>query len=409
MTTDAEIDTTPAWSEDGSYVVWSSRRSGARQRLFVANADGTGQSLLSPDPGGQLMAPRWQPTVRKSAGSATTGTTPQDVAIGDLDADGKGDLVVANRGTTTVSVFKGDGAGGMTPFATPTVTTAAGPYNADLFDLNADGKLDLIVTHISASTVRTYLGNGNGTFTFKASVNTGSSPTNPAFADLNGDGKLDMATADASTISVLLGVGDGTFSPATTYATSTAVWSVAAGDFNADGRLDLATTALGTDRIILFTQGVTGTFSQFATQPVTGNAPLGLAVADVDVDGKPDLLVGNSLDNTFSYLRGLGATTFATHVTFLVGGLPEDLISADFNADGRADVATANGGSDAASVILNDGAGGFLGQRLLSTAGVATGVNGLGAGRLNANAILDLAVVSKTSNKVLTFLDPGAP
>jgi Tol biopolymer transport system component len=408
ITTDAASDTTPSWSEDGSYLIWSSSRSGARQRLFVANADASGQSVLSPDPGGALLDPRWRPTTRTSTSSAATAAGPKDVAIGDLDGDGKGDVAVANFDAGTVSLYKGDGAGALTPFAVPTITSAAGTYNVDLFDLNGDGKLDLITTNENANSVRTYLGAGNGTFTFKASATTNSQPTNPLFADINADGKLDIVTADAGALSVLKGVGDGTFSSRVNVA-APVVYTVAAGDFNADGRLDLAATALPTDKIVIFTQAADGTFSQFATQPATGDAPLGLAVADVDRDGRPDLLAGNSNDNTFSYLRGLGGSLFATQVKFLVGGKPQDLITADFNSDGFPDVATANGGSDAASVILNDGAGGFLGQRLLSTSGVATGVNGLGAGRLNSNTILDLAVVSKTSNKVLTFVDPGAP
>jgi hypothetical protein len=125
-------------------------------------------------------------------------------------------------------------------------------------DFNGDGKLDLAVANqcgndpncVSPGTVTILLGDGTGNFTTASSPATGNQPYSVAVGDFNGDGKLDLAVANQcgsdpscaspGTVSILLGDGTGNFTTASSLATGNAPQSVAVGDFNGDGRLDLA-------------------------------------------------------------------------------------------------------------------------------------------------------------------------
>ena len=95
------------------------------------------------------------------------------------------------------------------------------PYSVAIGDLNADGKPDLGVANYESNTVSVLLGNGDGSFGTKTDFATGIGPSSVAIRDLNGDGKLDVVVAnfDLGSVSVLLGNGDGTLGARTDFAT----------------------------------------------------------------------------------------------------------------------------------------------------------------------------------------------
>jgi DNA-binding beta-propeller fold protein YncE len=88
-------------------------------------------------------------------------------------------------------------------------------------DVNGDGRLDLVVANSGSNTVSVLLGNGNGTFQGAQNFPTGSIPVSVSVGDVNGDGRLDLAVANfgSNTVSVLLGNGNGTFQAAQNFAT----------------------------------------------------------------------------------------------------------------------------------------------------------------------------------------------
>ena len=196
---------------------------------------------------------------------------------------------------------------GSNPLFLPEATYGTGggfPNWRQWADLNGDGKLQSRGVELCIWERRRLLGNGDGTFQPVATYGTGgSTPTSVAVADLNGGGKLDLVVATgvipvgfSSNISVFMGNGDGTFQPAVGYGISCDAESVAIADVNGDGKPDLVVAcAGGTGTVGVLPGNGDGTFQPAAFYGSGGTYPSSVAVADVNGDGKLDILVGNFL------------------------------------------------------------------------------------------------------------------
>jgi len=301
------------------------------------------------------------------------------------DFNGDGILDIAGLGTSNnVIVQLGNGDG--TFQAPQTYSVGSGPINMIAADFNGDGKLDLAIT--TSAGISVLLGNGDGTFQPPTTVSTVPGGTAILAADFNGDGKLDLATTNGT----LLGNGDGTFEPLVAYGSGGCVY-LAAGDFNQDGKLDLV---CGDPLGVSFLQGNgDGTFQPPVTipGPPSETAISSLSSADLDGDGKLDLIAGLSAEGQGQDVPppyppsgalvwlGNGDGTFQSPVDY--GGWGGNLAPtyglamADFNADGITDVALT--GSDSAAsgqrfpgycdvfqILLGNGGGAFQGAQVSS-------------------------------------------
>ena len=308
-----------------------------------------------------------------------TGSEPFQVAVGDFNGDGKPDLVVANYAPDTVSVLLNTTPpGATTPSFAPQQTFAVGSRAGKVVvgDFNGDGKPDLAIVHTyGADTVAVLLnttppGATTPSFAAPQTFATGSRPLAAAVADFNGDGKPDLAIANnlSGTVSVLLnttpsGATVPSFAPQQTFAVGTRPDFIAVGDFNGDNKPDLTVLnrSDNTVSVLLNTTPVGATIPSFAVRQTfaVDNAPTGgLAVGDVNGDGKPDLVVTNYGSNTVSVLLNTtpaGATTasFAPQQTFAVGDHPLGGTLGDFNGDGKLDIAVSNEFANTVSVLLN--------------------------------------------------------
>jgi hypothetical protein len=196
-----------------------------------------------------------------------------------------------------------------------------GATSVAVADLNGDGKPDVIVAQcpypsegcIYQGEVGVLLGNGDGTFRTAVNYSSGADfPTSVTVADVNGDGKLDVLVANSGTgthgegdgaVGVLLGNGDGTFQTAVLYDSGGAGnGSVAVADVNGDGKLDVVVTDFSSSSNNCSNQGSSagvllgkgdGTFQTAVLYCSGGYSADSVAVADVNGDGKPDLVVGN--------------------------------------------------------------------------------------------------------------------
>jgi hypothetical protein len=231
----------------------------------------------------------------------STATKPVSVATGDLNGDGKRDLVVANEESNSVSVLLGNGDGTLKPKVDYAAGTA--PASVALADVNGDKKPDLVVANRGAGTVSVLLGKGDGTFESGVEYATGAKPVSVATGDLNGDGKQDVVAAneESNSVSVLLGNGDGTFASKHDFATGTAPRAVALGDLNADGKQDIAVANLGSNSASILLGKGDGSFTSKQDFP-TGTAPQASVLGDLNGDGKPDIATANATASTVSVL-----------------------------------------------------------------------------------------------------------
>ena len=297
----------------------------------------------------------------QSAAAFATGLHPAAVAVGDLNRDGKPDIVAANFGAATVSILLGNGNGTFQPQST--ATTGAGPQALAIADLDRDGNLDLVVVDTNADRVSVLLGHGDGTFAPQALLAVGSVPRSVVVADFNVDGYPDLAVVNnnGSTVSVLLGNGNGSFQSQSAFAVGANPVGIAAADLNGDLKLDLmVTNGVDNDASVLLGNG-NGTF-QGQTTVATGAAPVAATAIDVNGDAEADLVVANQDDNGAGVLLGHGNGTFQSQAAFAVGTHPVAMASGDLNGDGRVDFAVANMGSDTVSLLLSSGNGDFSGQ-----------------------------------------------
>lgn len=327
------------------------------------------------------------------------GFQPQFVATADFNNDGHLDLAVGDYAQgNNVLIFLGRGDGTFhdpLSFAAP---EHMAPGSMAPADLNGDGILDLVIGG-DGIVVASFLGNGDGTFRLAAKYRV-SVPLSVAVADLNGDGVPDIAVASngSRTAQVLMGNGDGTFQLPVRYRLDYATEDLVISDFNGDGHPDLAVVVFCAsprecshgEAAILLNRG-DGTFQTPLTFDV-GSGPVGIVAADLNHDGKQDLVVTNgdfALRSTVSVLRGKGDGTFAKAVNYPAGKGPIAVAAADFDGDHNFDLAVANADSDDVSLLRGHRIGTFHQAVSYPVEGQAVSI---AAGDFNEDGAPDLAV-----------------
>ena len=360
------------------------------------------------------------------------GLSPDSVAVADVNGDGKPDLLVANRGlggstpgNVTVLLGKGDGT-----FHAGVSYGSGGSfaYSLAVGDVNGDGKLDLVVANAGSTTVGVLLGNGDGTFATAVTYDSGGYfPESVAIADVNRDGVADIVVLDCGnrfagcgggqngTAAVLFGNGDGTFRTSASYdAGPGAIW-LAIADVNRDGKPDIVVADCGANIFcpanasgsvsILLGNG-DGTFNAAVSYNSGGISAMSIAIADVNGDGKLDLLVANSGSSTVGVLLGNGDGTFQPALVYNSGGSAysaNQIVIADVNGDGKLDLLVANYGDDTIGALLGNDNGTFQSALVYSSGG--SGPTSVAAQDVNGDGEPDIVAANINSNNVGVLLN----
>jgi len=275
------------------------------------------------------------------------------IALTDLNGDGRDDIVATNASrTVSALVATRDGSWSRTEY--PTLVTA---YSVGVGDFNGDARPDVVAANYDhPSTASIWLGVGDGTLGPRRDYGLGNSANAVTVGDFNRDGHLDVVSGNCSgnpqgSVSVLLGNGDGSFRTKNDFPTGWCPQSVTAADLNADGRLDLITgNEYGTASVLLGTGD--GRFSA-PVDYVIGGSPRVTRSADVNGDGKLDLVASNFETHTVQVLLGIGDGTFGPRMDFAASGWPTCVAVGDLNHDGRVDLAVSNQHSSTVSILLN--------------------------------------------------------
>lgn len=382
------------------------------------------------------------------------GESARSVALGDVNGDGKLDLAVAITSSKVSVLLNTTTTGAATPSFATAVRFNAGvsPTSVAMGDINGDGKPDLVVTNgranvppdgliagnVSVLLNTTLPGAATPSYEDAVNFNANSGPVSVAIGDVNGDGRPDLAVVNNSTnnVSVLLNTGAAPYfsnaMAANNFAVGIAPGSIAMGDINGDGKPDLAvtnggSTTPGTTVSILLNTTSTGTSAPSYASAVNftvGAAPRSVALSDLNGDGKLDLAVANSgtasttLGTTVSVLLNItspGASTprYATAVTSTVGTSPRSVAVSDVNGDGKPDLAVANFASNDVSVLLNATPASSAAPSFASPERFGTGTGGtpqsIAMGDLNGDGRPDLVVANTNNDQLAVLFDTTPP
>lgn len=318
---------------------------------FLAGACAAQQPLFAPAPGSPLAV----------AGG------PENVVLGDVNQDGKLDLVVAGRRDSTITVLLGQGDGRFRRARGASLKVPERPTEMVLGELNGDGQPDLVLANHDSYGVMLLWGDGKGGFALAPNspivMKEGRQPHTHGLqiGDLNGDGNLDLVTVNHTDNDVSVAFGDGrggfTRAPSSPFAAESP-YPLALGNLNGDSHLDIVVTSIARSALTLLLGEGRGGFrrGQVALRLA---APGFVAISDVNSDGKLDLLATHLERSKLTVLIGDGKAGFteATGSPFDLGHTVWGLAIADVNHDGHADALAAAG--DGVRVMLGDGRGSF--------------------------------------------------
>lgn len=329
-----------------------------------------------------------------------TGNNHEDAATADFDGDGKLDFVITNSlGSNSISVFRNTTTGSaISFFAKSDYVVDNGPYLVAIGDLDGDGKPDIVTANNGSNTISVFRNistPGNILFTPRTDLTVGTNPYGLAIGDLNGDGKPDIVvTTQGSSSSLLVLKNNSTtgtilLGPATPYGSIAGPFVVSLGDLDGDGKLDLVANSAGSNSVIVMKNTSTISDISFLSGQESffvGNYPVCVSIADLNGDGLPDIITSNRFSNNVSCLKNTssgGTLTFDSRVDYPVNADPIYVAVGDLDGDSKPDIISANSSSTNISILRN-----IIGSNIapvINSFSPTSGINGTNVTILGSN------------------------
>ncbi|HEY3857101.1 MAG TPA: FG-GAP-like repeat-containing protein [Verrucomicrobiae bacterium] len=307
---------------------------------------------------------------------------PEGVTAADFNGDGQIEMISANFYFNTFNFITNNGKGSF-GFTTGHGGPDRGPVFITSADMNGDGKPDIIsVNHFDTNI--TVLTNGGGlSFAFSAALPTPSPPVWVAVGDFNGDGIPDLVSAnygncgDGNTLTVFIGDGHGGFAASAPIVVGSGPVCVVAADVNGDGKIDLISANQVGNSLTVLTNDGHAKFTVKSTIPI--NTPGCLVATNITGTFYKDLACswsGDGNNGMVTVLVNDGLGNYSTNAPFTVGALkntfyPNRIAAADFNRDGKMDLVVANYGANSLTVLTQTTA-----RKAAPTVSITTPVNG---------------------------------
>lgn len=301
--------------------------------------------------------------------NTTLAEPPDELAAGDLNGDGKLDVAVASHDSYGVVLLTGDGKGGLTIAPASPVVMKVGQHphthGLSVADMNRDNKLDLLTCNNADNDISLAPGDGRGNFSrAPQSFPVGPSPYPFAVGDVNNDGWPDIVTTASATgpsrreqlplsraLTLLLSDGKGSFAPHKLPLRTGEPWFAAIADLNPDGRPDIVATHHDQSALTVMIGDGSGGFAEANGSPFDFSVSLfHLIIADVDRDATMDVVATSG--DRLRVLLGDGRGTFKPAASIPVGPGAWRMAAADLNGDGTIDVVTSNSEGNSLSVLL---------------------------------------------------------
>ncbi len=413
------------------------KKDGKQWKLIQKNADGSmtviDGNAKQPDIGDaasvsakNTILPRQASAFSLDAGSALSmnyypayeaypiGSWPEAVAIGDLNLDGRNDVVITTstysdpENDKHVFVFYQSENGTLNP---PIKFPASGKaITVDIADLNNDGLPDIIVGNDVPQNIEIFLQNQTGNFISTYTIPTTQSNLIRA-ADLNSDGLIDFTAMDWSTkrVEVYVQKATGGFALDSTYFANYEGWNdCEVGDINGDGKTDIAiSSGQGfSDDIHLLFQNSFGNFDSVRSYFIEARTtPQGITIGSVTGDSRTDVIVtygGNSPTSYIGIFAQKESGAFDSIISYASYDCPEDITTGDANLDGLTDLYVVHGGWNKVGVYLQNPDGSLNPEQLFSIPYASHyNPNGLAVGDINSDGSVDIVIADYNNGLIV--------
>jgi hypothetical protein len=330
--------------------------------LVIANGEDSSVTILIGAGKGNFSEAKGSPFA--------AGYIPNDIAIADINKDGKPDLAFANHDRKYLTVLTGDGSGSFTPLKGSPFPIAVKPHTHGLVagDFNGDGNIDLVTDSWGDNRLAVLFGNNDHGFNAPVKyLEVGKHPYQRVrAADLNKDGNPDLITTnlDGNNTTILLGDGKGNFkeTAGSPFACGDSPFGVAVGDIDHDGNPDLAiinsptitSENKGHDGLTVLMSDGKGKFKPMQESPfATGESPCRVAIGDLNGDGIKDIAVANYKSNNITVLI-MNRHGVTASYTVKTGTYPDGVAIADLNGDSKGDIVVSNSGEYYIDIIISN-------------------------------------------------------